>query len=357
MSEQSEVRAMLAESAGNLFRDLVDPKLLADAKTAGWSGKLWRAVQDAEFHRILLPEAAGGAGGSWSDAAAVLRVAARHSAPIPLAETWLAGWLLTEAQLPVPGETLTVAPVRDEILLVRRAGGTWRLDGTASRVPYARIAHRIVLLAQGEDGDVVVCLERAQGDITPGRNLAGEPRDTLTFKRVGLASEQIAPAPRALTHEALMLRGALLRAVQIGGALEAALDLAVRYAQERVQFGRKIGQFQALQQELARAAGEVAAATAAALSAAGVLDRAGDAETAIASAKLRANQAAYEGAMVAHQVHGAIGVTDEYALHHATLRLMAWRDEFGHEGYWGARLGREVIARGADGLWPLLTTN
>ncbi len=348
---------MLAESATSLFRDLVDAKLLADAKTAGWSGKAWRAVQDAEFHRILLPEAAGGAGGSWSDAAAVLRIAARHAAPVPLAETWLAGWLLNEAKLPVPGETLTIAPVRNEQLLVRRAGGTWRLDGTATRVPFARIAHRIVLLAKGEAGDVVVCLERSQAEVTPGRNLAGEPRDTLTFKRVGLASEQMAPAHRTLTNDALLLRGALLRAAQIGGALEGALDLAIRYAQERVQFGRKIGQFQALQQEFARSAGETASAVAASLSAAGVLDRAGDYETAIASAKLRANQAAYEGAMVAHQVHGAIGVTDEYALHHLTLRLLAWRDEFGHEGYWAARLGREVLARGGDGLWPLLTAN
>ena len=352
-----EVRSMLVAAADKLFGDLVDAKLRADAKVAGWSGKLWRAVQDAEFHRLLLPEAAGGAGGSWSDAAAVLRIAARHTSPIPLAETWLAGWALAAAKLPVPDETLTLAPVRDERLTVRRAGSTWRLDGTATRVPFGRMAHRIVLLAAGDGGDVVICLERSQAEIVAGRNLAGEPRDTLRFARVGLSSGQMAPAPRELTSDALLLRGALLRAIQIGGALEAALALSVRYAQERVQFGRKIGQFQALQQELARAAGEVAAAVAAGLSAAGALDREGDAETAIASAKLRASQAAYEVSMIAHQVHGAIGITDEHPLHHATLRALAWRDEFGHENAWAARLGREVLSRGADGLWPMLTAH
>jgi len=58
---------------------------------------------------------------------------------------------------------------------------------------------------------------------------------------------------------------------------------------------------------------------------------------------------------VAHQVHGAIGVTDEYALHHSTLRLWAWRDEFGNEAHWSARLGDALLAGGAEGLWPVLS--
>jgi alkylation response protein AidB-like acyl-CoA dehydrogenase len=141
----------------------------------------------------------------------------------------------------------------------------------------------------------------------------------------------------------------------MAGALERALELAVRYATERVQFGRKIGQFQAIQQELARFAGEVAAAVAAALSAAGALERGEDALLAVASAKIRTAQAAQEGALIAHQVHGAIGVTDEYALHHSTLRLWAWREEFGNEAAWAMELGRTIAMHGADRLWPALT--
>ena len=148
-----------------------------------------------------------------------------------------------------------------------------------------------------------------------------------------------------------------MRSLQMAGALERALELAARYAGERVQFGRKIGQFQAIQQELARCAGEVAAAVAAALSAAGAVERNQNAAFAVASAKIRTAQAAQEGAIIAHQVHGAIGVTDEYALHHATLRLFSWREEFGNEAAWSIELGRALCGAGADKLWPTLTAD
>jgi alkylation response protein AidB-like acyl-CoA dehydrogenase len=98
-----------------------------------------------------------------------------------------------------------------------------------------------------------------------------------------------------VSREALKLRGALARALMMAGALERALELSVQYAQQRVQFGRKIGQFQAIQQELARFGGETAIAVAAALSAAGVMERGGDGLLAVASAKIRAADAAREG--------------------------------------------------------------
>jgi alkylation response protein AidB-like acyl-CoA dehydrogenase len=144
----------------------------------------------------------------------------------------------------------------------------------------------------------------------------------------------------------------------MAGALERALELSVAHAQQREQFGRKIAQFQAIQHELARLAGETAAAVAAAMSAAGTAARTGDivtAERAVAAAKVRTSQAAGEGGMIAHQVHGAVGITDRHALHHATLRLWAWREEYGNEAHWAQALGASVLAAGADAFWPALT--
>jgi acyl-CoA dehydrogenase len=172
--------------------------------------------------------------------------------------------------------------------------------------------------------------------------------------KVTMAAGLFAPAGEGVNHSTLRERGALARALMMAGALERALELAVRYATERSQFGRKIGQFQAIQQELARFAGEVAAAVAAALSAAGAMERGQNATFAVAAAKIRTAQAAHEGALIAHQVHGAIGVTDEYALHHSTLRLWAWREEFGNEAAWAMELGSAMCAAGADRLWPAL---
>lgn len=355
MNAPNDVRRMLLESATRLFSDRVNDKVLAAAKRDGWSASLWQALEQAELPLISIPEEAGGSGGTLSDAAAVLRVAGRHTAPVPLAETGvLAGWMLAASGIAVPRGALTAGPTLDaDRVIARCRGEKWEVSGTLARVPWARIAGRLVLLADGPDGPVVACVDPARCRVTPGANLAGEPRDEIALESV--AAEAAAPAGPGVDRDALMLRGALSRALLMAGALERALELAVDYAQQRVQFGRKIGQFQAIQQEVARLGGESAVAIAAALSAVGVMERQGDALLAVASAKIRAADAAREGALIAHQVHGAIGVTNEYALHHATLRLWAWREEFGNEAYWAMRLGRRTQQQGADAFWPALT--
>ena len=109
-----------------------------------------------------------------------------------------------------------------------------------------------------------------------------------------------------------------------------------------------------MQQSLASFACEAAAANCAAMGAAQALDR-GNAEFEVAAAKLRANRAVEMGTSVAHQVHGAIGFTEEYALAPLTRRLWQWRSEYGNDAYWSARLGSKVIAQGADRFWPDLS--
>ena len=156
----------------------------------------------------------------------------------------------------------------------------------------------------------------------------------------------------------LMLMGATVRSLQIAGALEAILAMSVAYANERVAFERKIGKFQAVQQNLARLAGETAAALAAAGSAADTIAHADAFDDTVmleaAAAKIRAGEAAAEGAAIAHQVFGAIGFTNEHVLHRFTLRMLAWRDDFGNESHWAAALGGMIAARGADEFWPML---
>jgi acyl-CoA dehydrogenase len=354
MNVPNEVRAMLVESATRLFHDHVDAGLLESAKREGWSPMLWQALEAVEFTRIGVSEEGGGAGGTLSDLAAVLRIAGRYTAPVPLAETtMLAAWMLAATGLPITRGPLAVGPTGRETVRVRRERHRWIVSGALNRVPWARMAQRLVLLAHSEDGGMVVSVDPARCIIRPGRNLADEPRDAVLLHDV-IAEHAALAGP--VTHSALMLRGALARALLMAGALERALELAVGYAQERVQFGRRIGQFQAIQQQLARLAAEVAAAVASALSAAGAMERDADVTLAVASAKIRTAEAAHAGALIAHQVHGAIGVTDEYPLHHATLRLWSWREEYGNEAHWAARLGGLTQKRGADMLWPALTT-
>jgi acyl-CoA dehydrogenase len=356
MNDTTDVRAMLVDSATRLFSEHVDAKLLQAAKAGDLAPSLWRIVEDTQLPLISIAEKSGGAGGSLSDLAAVLRVAGRFAAPVPLAETAIASWMLAECGVAIPPGPLAFAPAHGEIVAARNEGSQWILSGSMKRVPWARTAQHLVVLARGPDGDVVASVDCVGCGLTPGRNLAGEPRDDVVLDELAVRGELVAPVVTGVDHASLRLRGALMRSLLMAGALERCLQLAVGYATERVQFGRKIGQFQAIQQELARFAGEVAAAVAAALSAAGALERRTDALLAVASAKVRTAQAAQEGSLIAHQIHGAIGVTDEYALHHSTLRLWAWREEFGNEAEWAAVLGRALMAGGASALWPTLTS-
>jgi len=133
--------------------------------------------------------------------------------------------------------------------------------------------------------------------------------------------------------------------------------MTVDYATTRKQFGRPIGGFQAVQQLLAQAAGEVAAAGVAAAHAGRSAARRGLAGAAfeIASAKVVCGEAAGRVAAIAHQVHAAIGFTDDHALHLHTRRLWAWRDACGAERIWARRIGETALARGGARLWPDLT--
>jgi acyl-CoA dehydrogenase len=128
----------------------------------------------------------------------------------------------------------------------------------------------------------------------------------------------------------------------------------VEYAQTRVQFGRPIAKFQAIQQNLAVLAGHCAAAIAAADMAAEAL-HGGSTLFFVGAAKARAGEAAGVAAGLAHQLHGAIGFTQEFGLHHLTKRLWSWRDEFGNEAEWNALVGRAALTAGSEGLWPALT--
>jgi alkylation response protein AidB-like acyl-CoA dehydrogenase len=244
---------------------------------------------------------------------------------------------------------MTVAPVHADGRIALTADGT--LTGRARRVPFARNAGHIAVLAHRGNEALVALVPAAGLTINKSTSLAGEPRDDVSFD--GVVPETVRLA--TVDEDLLVSFGAAVRLQQIAGALEKILEQSVQYALDRSQFGRPIAKFQAVQHNLAMLAGEVAAASAAADAAADACTLPDIAISEIAIAKVRGGEAAGTGAAIAHQVHGAMGFTYEHSLHHATRRLWAWREEFGNEAVWAARLGRMVAERGADQLWPFIT--
>ena len=350
----TQMENIIAEVTRRIFRDLGDPQTLNGAADGRWRTPLWRALEESALTKAWVPEPLDGAGARIADGFEILRIAGGFAVALPLAETLLAGWLLSRAGLRVPRGMLSVAPVRAGEGL--ELGDDGRLSGFAASVPFARDVEHLAVVARRGKKAVIALVARAHCTLQPGSSIAGEPRDDVTLENVVPVSS--AGAPPEFRDDALMLMGAAVRAAQMSGALQSILDRSVAYAKERVAFGRPIGGFQAIQHNLARLAGESAAALAAAGSAADAIDSARAFDEAvfleIASAKIRVGEAAETAAAIAHQVHGAIGYSSEHVLHRYTTRLWAWRDDFGGESAWAVRLGAAMAQRGAEALWPTL---
>ncbi|MFL4968442.1 MAG: acyl-CoA dehydrogenase family protein [Xanthobacteraceae bacterium] len=351
----SENGSIVVETAARIFSDLADPRAVNRAKDESWKASLWQALVDNGLTLAWVPEAHGGSGASLADGFDVLGVAGRFAVPVPLAETLLAGWLLARAGISSPDGAMTVAPARPRDRITLESDGT--LSGCARGVPFARDVDHLAILAHG-DALSVALVETKALLVGDGRSLAGDALSVVTLD--GVTPIHVAPAPAEFDQTSLMMMGAVARSVETAGALETILAMSLRYANERVAFDRPIAKFQAVQHSLARLAGEVAAAVTASGSAADAIAHADIFDEAIfleaAAAKIRSAEAAEEGAAIAHQVHGAIGFTKEHILHRFTLRLLAWRDDFGDESHWAAALGNRVAARGADEFWPLVAS-
>jgi alkylation response protein AidB-like acyl-CoA dehydrogenase len=332
---------ILYDSAMRLFAAEVTPVVVEDAEQGMWPDALWQAVEEAGYLDVLVDGPA-----NLVEAATILRAAGHHAAPIPLVETMLARFLCAAARLPAPDGVLTIAPVEPGERLVIGGGA---ISGRAGHVPWGLMTQAVVVV--GEQELAIVSTGELSWDASD--NLAYESRDHMSAAG---APGEVRQLPDGIDAALVLRLGALMRAAQMAGAMEAALGLAVQYANDRVQFGRPIAKFQAIQHQLALLAEQVAAARVAADTACdAVAARGVDAGFAIACAKIRAGEAAGKVTDYAHQVHGAIGFTKEYSLQLSTRRLWSWRDEFGGEVEWAARVGAFICARGADALWPTLT--
>lgn len=347
-----ELRAVVHE----VLTDVCPPEAV-DAPTT--PTRVWTALDEVGVTRLGLAESGGGGGADVVAATDVLKVVGEHTAPGPFAETaLLGGWLLERADLPQPQGAVSTG--RSAVTAVQERDG-WRLRGALERVPVLEgdgVSTTVVVLVTTASGLGVVTLPSLDVEgirRARGFDLAGERRDTF---ELDLLVPTLVPVPDGVRAE-LNLRGALSRAVLAAGALRRTQKLSLRYASERVQFGRAIGAFQAVQQQLAALVAETAAAEAVVEAAVQRVAVEGfgssTGELAVAVAAVRTAEASTTAAAIAHQVHGAMGVTQEHPLRHATTRLWSWRSEWGSQTQWAELVADRAVSASGTGLWPLLT--
>jgi len=301
--------------------------------------QLWSTLEETGLSRLTSTEDAGP-----TEAATLLTGLARSAAAVPIAETdLLALFLAAKADLTVPDSGPLAVVLADADL----HDGT--ITGTAHDVLWANSAP--VVVAARTAGGVYVGLVNAEPTAT-SHNLAGEPRGSFEFEFDAGTKLDVKVA------DEFTRRGAWARCVQVIGALDAARDLTVAHTSERVQFGRPLSKFQAVQHSLADMAGEIERARAATdLAIVAATDFGFDSaatDYAVTVAKVAAGRAVESVTRIAHQLHGAIGVTIEHRLWLFTMRARSWIDDFGTTTYYARRLGR--IALAADDPWQIVVS-
>jgi len=317
------------------MNEFVEPfeRLLADACTphvvraieAGQpTTALWDAIEGSGFLDALIPEEHGGYGLPLSEVLGLLVAEGRHATPVPVGHTMLARAVISQAGGQVPRGPIAIAP----------SGETKDGRIACRRVPYALVADWIVAPLAGR----WLVLPKSAATCTPC-GIHGSLHADLEWPSD--ADAACASSMPVAWREA----GAVIAAAHMAGGMERALEMSLQFANDRVQFGRSIGKFQAIQHQLAVMAENVAAARMAAeigCDSAGPLPQ----PLRAAAAKARTSEAAALVAPMAHAIHGAIGVTAELDLQLFTRRLHEARADFGSERAWNAVIGRSLIAGG-----------
>lgn len=325
----------LLDLVEDLTKDVAQPP-------AGALPALWPTLEKLHLTGVGTSEALGGSGGTVTDLVTLCRALAARSVSSPLAEAASANWMLGSADRSLTG--LSTVALRAEA-----SPGSELLRAQA--VPWARHADHLIVVYGAATGHVD--LRAPSVTVTPGVNLAGDPRDEVTFPESELTYLPT-PGPGSLAHRLF-----LLKAAELTGAIAGAYELTRSHVSTREQFGKPLIALTAVANGLAEMKVALLQSTCA-LERATCIEDTGHIDPAIPDpavviARIVAARAATTVARRAHQLHGAIGITHEYPLHTFTTRLWAWRDELGSEHELASHLGRLALASGEHAVWDVLT--
>lgn len=312
---------MIAQALDDLLSGCLSDAALRRIEAQGADAEVWQSLASSGFNDLLLDEADGGAGLGLQDAFELFLLLGRRIMPLPLAATWIA-----RRALPSPQRPQGVMAI---------AGGA--IDGrgrlSCRQVPGGRCSAHVLVHVDDE----LLLMPASEGadrsDIGDPRGLScrmeWERRNVLWRSQTG--------------GRAVRCWMAAAMAAQIAGALDRILAMTLDHCNQRHQFGKPIGQFQAVQHQLSVMAEQVLAAHMAA-EIAFVTEDGGPPNLSAAIAKARSSEAVTQVCAAAHALHGAIGMTDEYALGLHTRRAQQWRLDHGSEVHWQRLIGEFVLA-------------
>jgi acyl-CoA dehydrogenase len=308
----------------------------------------WLQIIELGLVGVGVDEDAGGSGGTFADLLLIVEEFAVKGVSTPILESSLAHWVLTTCGRT---EAPTAADTHRTIVFHGHRFGDADGPLVLRSVPWARRCERVVVV--DSDGHVLE-VAAASGEIEPGQNLAGEDRDTLT-----LSARTRDTSIGTIDVTAALNRFSLLWSAAILGAVKGTYELTKGYVKAREQFGAPLIKIPAVAAKLAVMRTHVLQAQAAfdrAASCTAFEDMTAEAKlSSTAIARIITSSSADAIARIAHQLHGAIGTTEEYPLHRFTQRLWAWRDFDRTSRDWATVVGRDALRGGEQSIWDKMS--
>ena len=323
---------VLYDSFDRLLSDISTPQVIREIESGGSPDALEQQIMESGFADAMVADDAGGGGLSMAEAFSLFFLCGRHGLPVSLATTMIARAVLARQGADIPQGMIAISNIP-----IGHAEDTIE----CRNVPYGKLAQWVIVPQAGPSADLVDLLLPVD---------KAEQVDTGVHGSLQAHFSWNAPRSSGIvlegTHPWLEVTAAVT-AAQMAGAMDTVLATTVRYAGERSQFGRPIAKFQAVQQQMSvlaelTTASRIAAELGCQQTAEGELN-----VLAAAVAKARASEAAGTVVSIAHAVHAAMGITEEYDLQLYTRRLIEWRTDYGSGGYWNRRVGDAVLSSDA----------
>ena len=305
---------------------------------------LWTEVEQLGLPKIAVKDKFNGSGLPLSSTLPIIKLSNNIGAPIPLSETILSNYILSESEINPPNGIITYAIDAKNLKIIGD-----EISGDLISVPYLNLTDKIIFITEINNSKQVILVKSNTEEKELKKNFLSEPRYNLKLKKSRILN--VKPINLSINFKHL---GAIVRSAQMIGAMEKILDLCIDYCSQRKQFGRALSKFQAIQHQISEMAVELAASSAALSTITNSEDFYKNNKD-IAILKIRAGSAAGKIIAIYHQVHGAIGFTQEYELAYFTRNLNSWRNDFGNESYWEDFLGKDFLEKNNQNLWEYLT--
>ncbi|MBU8915974.1 hypothetical protein BGM25_08040 [Bacillus sp. FJAT-29953] len=346
-----EMELILKESFEKILEDFCDNDLLKESESNGVPTQLLETLEEFGVYLIGIDEAEGGSGFEKKHGLELAIIAGNYALPIPFTALLFRNWIAYQEKLDSKSH-LSCGPFDQRIKI--NSEEEYLANGKIENIYGYTKGNDVLVIGTNERGEEhLVLLDASQLEFKIKHNLANEP--VYSFELINHSPKLVKLINPSVVNYYFSLQ-LLLNLAVATGALKKIVELTIEHANTRIQFGKPISSFQMNKNNLSIMAESVKQAEIMTRTCIESLKDEMDQQyyLELMVAKLKVCEAINTATAIAHQIHAAMGFTQEHILHYYTRKLWSLRDEYQSESYWSQEISRFVLAE-EKGLWEIIT--